>query len=83
VDESGRRFTANGRAFHWLPSKPPEQRKVIETRSELESENLGETLCQRMRQNGRDTRASWLIISTPLGGQGLEGDERVQAVVRV
>jgi hypothetical protein len=26
-----------------------EQRRVIETRSELESENLGETLCQRMR----------------------------------
>jgi hypothetical protein len=26
-----------------------EQRRVIETRSELKSENLGETLCQRMR----------------------------------
>jgi hypothetical protein len=76
-------FTKNAHAFHWPLYEPPEQRKVIETRGELGSGNLGETMGRRMRQKGRDTRASWLIISTRLGGQGLEGDERVQAVVRV
>jgi hypothetical protein len=30
--------------------------------------DLDETLGQRMRQNGRDTRASWLIVSTRMEG---------------
>lgn len=48
---------------------------MIETRGELGSGKLGKMLCQRVTQKGRDMRASWLIISTRLRGQGLEGDE--------
>jgi hypothetical protein len=41
---------------------------VIEIGAELGSGNLDETLDQRMRQKGRDTRASWLTISTRMEG---------------
>jgi hypothetical protein len=69
--------------FHWPLSQPPEQRKVIETRSGLGPANGGESMSRKIKEKDRDTRTSRLIISTRLQGQGLEGDERVQAVVRV